>query len=99
PTRLYPLGEAPQSLAPPYALWQTEAGAPENYLGQRPDIDSFTLQLDVYADTANAARNAAKALRDAVEPHAHITRWGGESKDPDTNRYRVSFDVDWWTPR
>ncbi|WP_028627656.1 tail completion protein gp17 [Metapseudomonas resinovorans] len=99
PVRLYPFGEAPQNVARPYAAWQGIGGAPENFLSQRPDIDRFAIQVDVYADTATAARNAAKALRDAIEPHAHITRWGGESRDPVTNHYRVSFDVDWWTPR
>ena len=99
PVRLYPFGEAPQAVAKPYAVWQTLGGSPENYLGQRPDIDHFAIQVDVYADTAAAARAAAMALRGAVEPHAHITRWGGESRDPETTAYRVSFDVDWWTPR
>ncbi|MCY1313369.1 hypothetical protein D9M70_638860 [compost metagenome] len=57
------------------------------------------MQIDIYADSAASARTAAKTLRDAIEPHAHITRWGGESRDPETKNYRVSFDVDWWTPR
>ncbi len=99
PVRFYPFGEAPQNAPKPYAVWQTFGGSPENYLGQRPDIDSFRLQVDVYAVDAAAARNAARALRDAIEPLAHITRWGGESRDPDTASYRVTFDVDWWTPR
>ena len=99
PVRLYPFGEAPQGVAKPYAVWQTIGGAPGNYINQRPDLDSFVLQVDIYADTATAARNAAMALRDAIEPQAHITRWGGESKDPETTACRVSFDVEWLTPR
>lgn len=100
PVRFYPFGEAPQGVTKPYAVWQTApGGAPQNYLGQRPDIDLFALQVDIYADNATAVRTAAKALRDAIEPRAHITSWNGESKDPETASYRVSFDVDWWTPR
>lgn len=99
PTRLYPFGDAPQGVAYPYAVWQTVGGSPENYLGDRPDIDSFTLQVDVYADTGSSSRAVAVALRDAIEPHAYITHWGGESKDPDTGRYRFSFDVDWHVSR
>lgn len=99
PTRLYPFGEAPHGVACPYAVWQTVGGVPENYLGDRPDIDSFSLQVDVYAETGASARAVAVALRDAIEPNAHITRWGGESRDPETGRYRVSFDVDWLTHR
>lgn len=99
PTRIYPFGEAPQGVAYPYAAWQTVGGAPENYLGNRPDLDSYTLQVDVYADTGASARAVATTLRDAIEPHAYITRWGGESKDPETGRYRISFDVDWHVSR
>lgn len=95
PTRLYPFGEAPQGVALPYAVWQTVAGTPENYLGTRPDADSYTLQVDVYGSSADSVRNAAQALRDAIEPHAHIVGWRGESRDPQTKNYRFSFDVDW----
>ena len=99
PLRLWPFGEPPQNTPLPYAVWQTVSGQPENYLGQRPDVDSWSLQVDVYAATATAARNAAKALRDAIEPAAHITRWGGESRDRETNHYRYSFDADFIVPR
>lgn len=95
PTRLYPFGEAPEGVAYPYAVWQGIGGAPQNYLGDRPDIDQFALQVDVYGDSADSVRHVGAALRDAIELHAHITRWGGERKDAATGRYRLSFDVDW----
>ena len=95
PVRLYPFGQAPQGVALPYAVWQTIGGEPANYLGNLPDLDSYSLQVDVYAVTETGARDAAKALRDAIEPHAHITRWGGEWTDPDTFNKRFSFDLDW----
>ena len=99
PLRFYPFGEAPQKVAKPYAVWQQVGGAPENYLAGRPDIDGFTLQIDVYAATGASARAVGAALRDSIELRAHVTRWGGESKDEATGRYRLSFDVDWLTPR
>ena len=99
PTRLYLFGEADKDTPKPYAVWQTITGAPENYLGDLPDMDSYSTQVDVYATTAASARSVAEALRDAVEPVAHITFWGGESRDPDTNNYRVNFTIDWWVPR
>jgi len=98
-TRIYPFGEAPQGVALPYAVWQTISGQPENYLGEVPDVDSWSLQIDVYADSATSARNVAKALRDAIEPVAYVTRWGGESRDKETNHYRYSFDVDFIVQR
>ncbi len=96
PVRLYPFGLQDDNVVYPYVVWQNiPGGGPENYLDRRPDADSYTLQVDVYADTVTAATSVAMALRDAIEPHAYITRWGGQSRDPETKRYRYSFDVDW----
>lgn len=100
PVRFYQFGfneDQPQTF--PYAVWQRTGGAPENYLGQTPGIDSFSVQIDVYAKSADQARTVAAALRDALEPVAHITTWLGESRDPDTKNYRFTFLMDWWTPR
>lgn len=99
PTRLYPFGEAPATVVKPYAVWQTIGGLPENYLSNRPDIDLFSIQIDVYADTAVSARAVAKAIRDAIEDQAYVTRWSGESTEPDTKLKRFSFDVDWHVHR
>lgn len=99
PCRLYPYGDAPQGVTKPYAVWQLVTGVPENYLGQVPDIDSYTTQIDVYALTSDSARAVATALRNAIEPVAHVVRWGGESRDYETQNYRISFDVDWFVER
>jgi hypothetical protein len=99
PTRLYPFGQAPDGVELPYAVWQLVSGSPENYLAGRPDIDGFTLQVDVYAASGSSARSVGAALRDAIELTAHIVRWGGESKDVATGRYRLSFDADWFVHR
>lgn len=99
PVRLYPFGEAPAEVTQPYAVWQVIGGSPENYLGNRPDMDSYFLQVDVYATTDTSVYAAATALRDAIEPKAYITGWRGESRDPTTGSYRYSFDVDWLTSR
>lgn len=102
--RFYAWGMAPQPPIYPYAVWRYAAGTPENYLGDRPDIDSQTLQVDVYAadvpgQRSEKARQIAETLRDAIEPVAHITSWRGESRDPGTQAYVFTFDVDFWTPR
>lgn len=99
PTRLFPFGEAPEGVAKPYAVWQLVTGSPENYLAGRPDIDDYTLQVDVYAETGAAARAVTKAISHAVELKANIARWGDESKDTETKLYRSSFDIDWLVPR
>lgn len=94
-TRLYSFGEAPAEVVKPYAVWQIISGRPENYLAGRPDVDGFTLQVDVYATTGTTARRVRSALRDAIELEAYVTRWGVEGRDPETKNYRASFDVDW----
>ena len=93
PVRFWPFGEGEEDAPRPYAVWQTITGNAENYLDQVPDSDAYTLQVDVYADSAASVRDAARALRDAIEPHAHIVAWRGESREPDTKLYRYSFDV------
>jgi hypothetical protein len=103
PVRFYQFGQAPQNVQKPYAVWQRVFGAPENYLSNVPNIDSFTLQIDVYADGtptgAQQVRDVAAAIRDAIEPVCHITSWLGESIDPDTQNHRFSMQLDWWVPR
>lgn len=99
PCRLYPFGEAPEKVTLPYAVWQRVGGAPENTLGDVPDIDSFTIQVDVYGSAEGSVRDAAQALRDVIEQHTHITDWGPEGRDPQTRHYRYNFSLDWWVDR
>jgi hypothetical protein len=80
-------------------VWQLITGSPENYLAGRPDMDGFTLQVDVYAGTASSVRSVTDAITHAIELKANVVRWGGESKDAATKLYRSSFDIDWLVPR
>jgi hypothetical protein len=97
--RLYPFGEAPQHDPHVYAVWQIVYGVPENYLSCPPDMDLHGVQVDVYARTADEARAAAQALRDAIETTAYVVSWNGETRDPTTRAYRISFTSDWHSPR
>lgn len=99
PLRFYRFGRVPQKTPYPYGVWQLATGTPENYLNEAPDIDSLTVQVDVYAQTAAEAEACIIALRDAVEPFCHITLWRGEEQDPLTNAYRSGFSCDWWVSR
>lgn len=95
PVRFYPFGEADPVPPYPYAVWQTVYGSPQNYVNQAPDVDSFGVQIDVYARDASGAREVATAIRDAIESSAHVTAYNGEFRDPVTRSYRVSFTADW----
>lgn len=97
--RFYSFGRAPQNPVYPYATWQIVGGSPENFLGDRPDIDGGTVQVDVFAKTAESARAVVEALRIAIEAVAYVTFLHDETRDPDTNSYSFGFDCDWLTPR
>lgn len=97
--RLFPFGEATQDTIKPYATWQLISGVPANYLNQRPDMDDFRAQIDVWALTQSSAIAVAQAIRDAIEPHAHIVNAGNTTRDPETKNYRYMIDVEFFTER
>lgn len=97
--RLYPFGEALQKERLPYVTWALADGAPENYLGQAPDVDQLALHLDVYGKTAESAREVRNAIVSAIESEAHVVSWDGDGRDRDTRSYRISFTVDWIVSR
>lgn len=99
PTRLYPFGEAPSLSTKAYAVWQIIGGTPENYLACPPDIDFFSIQVDVYGKTAQEVREAADALRVPIEAAAYIVAWRIENREIDTQLYRLGFDVSWKVQR
>lgn len=99
PCRLYPFGEAPENVSMPYVVWQVVGGSPENCMNSSPDMDSWSLQVDVYGLTGKSVRDVAQALRNAIETYAHITSWGEQGRDIETRNYRYSFSVDWWVDR
>ena len=99
PTRLYLFGLAPPNPAGTYCVWQVIRGSPENFLAGRPDAEAYSLQLDIYAASADEARTAGHAIEYAVELSATITGYNGESRDTETGLFRYSFDVDWIVQR
>jgi hypothetical protein len=98
PVRFFPFGQS-ATTTNTYSTYQIIAGNPENYITGAPDIDRYLVQIDVYAHQAADAQSAALAIRDAIEPRAHIVSWRGNSRDDATQRYRCSFDVSWFESR
>lgn len=98
--RVYPFGQAPQYPVLPYAVWQVIYGSPENYLNDKPNTDSFGIQVDVYASTVDEVRGCAQAIRNAIESESHVVSWRGEQREgEDTKLYRLGFDAEFWTAR
>lgn len=100
-TRVFPFGQAPEGVQDPYCVWQL-TGQPENLLGnQRPKVDSYSVQFDVYGTTAASVETAGDAIQAAIEGHKHSTvnSYGATTRDPTTGRYRYILLADWWVPR
>lgn len=99
--RVYQFGDAPQDCKVPYVTWQVVYGEPFNSLNDRPTMDSFGLQIDVIGpeDDPRPARLLTKALVNAIEPYGYVVSWNGESRDPETKQYVVTFTVDWIVTR
>jgi hypothetical protein len=98
--RVYDAGEAPQGAQYPYATWQTISGNPENYLGDRPNIDQLRVQVDCWSKASmTQASQVADAVRYALESRGHQVDFGSTERDPDTGSYRYRMDFDFWIPR
>lgn len=97
--RFYDFGDAAQDGAKPYAVQQVISGSPENYLAGRPDADTVVVQIDVYCLDMKPTKTLALALQHAFELHGYITGFNGTNREPDTRLWRVSFTVEFITPR
>lgn len=100
PVRAYPFGDAPQGVVAPYVTWQEIAGVPENNLSGTPPADRYVIDVNCWGDGTPAGRAQvtalAQAVRDAIEPHAHMTATPRRSKDQTTGKYRVWMQFDFW---
>ena len=97
--RFFAFGEAVQNTALPYAVWQLITGVPANFLGQLPDTDDARIQVDVYASQQLVARALSVAIRDAIEPHAHMLNYAQRPRDATTRNYGFLMDFEFFTPR
>jgi hypothetical protein len=97
--RIYPHGEAPQNVERPYVTWFLVSGLPENELDGLPDVDRCAVQIDCWADDGTGAVQLASAVRDAIEPHAHVTNIALNGKEPETGLYRFAIQTDYWLSR
>lgn len=97
--RIYAAGRADPTSTLPYVTWKTINGEPDNYMDGAPDIDYFDVRVNVYAADINQSREIARAIRQAVELDAYITRLGEEFIDPDTKASVYSFDIEFIVSR
>jgi hypothetical protein len=96
-TRIYRHGSAPQNVVRPYVTWSVGGGAENAFDGAAADV--FRVQVDSWSDTDAGVEALALAVRDAMEPHAHLIAYVADERDFETQRYRISFAFDWIASR
>ena len=97
-TRITP-GLLPQNPTLPAMTYRRIAGAPVSSMDGLDTLDNGLYQLDVWASTQKAAREAADAARDAIDASADL----GSALlsvftdyESDTRLHRVSMDISLW---
>jgi hypothetical protein len=99
PLRVYPWGRAPANTAKPYAVYSVYNANPENYLSGSPDIDNKGTQINIYATTASNLESCFNAVRDALEPYAHMTNFATPDLDSNTDLFSCRMEFDFWDAR
>lgn len=97
--KVYRHGIAPQGTAAPYAVWLVVGADPENNLSDAPPADRIVIQVDCYHTTDGGVEQLAQAVRDALEPHMHLTGIPIDQREPDTGLYRIGLQFDIWLSR
>lgn len=87
-----------------YVTWSIVGGAPENYLDQVPTMDSGRVQIDCWvgaelADGAKVCQDLMIAVRNAIEPRAHMISTPLSGYEPDTKLYRYLLEFQFWELR
>lgn len=100
PPRIYRHGAAPQTTDKPYVTWFVLNAAPENNLTSTPPIDRYTVQVDCWHQTDSGIETLAEAVRDAIEPYAHMTAMPINQRElADTKLFRIALQFDWFVAR
>jgi hypothetical protein len=97
--RIYRHDSAPQGGLKPYITWGLISGVPENTLSELPKIDRLPIQVDCYHQTDAGIVELAQAVRDAIEPLAHMTNIPINTREEDTKLYRITLEFEWWLYR
>lgn len=92
-------GQAPAGSVAPYCVWMVIGGDPENELSAAPASDRLALQVDCYHSADSGIEQLAQAVRDALEPHAHLTGIPVDQRETETGLFRIALQFDYWLKR
>lgn len=104
PPRIYRHGAAPQQsdgrpMPDPYVTWFVVGLAPQNNLSDPPPTDRMNVQIDCWHQTDAGIELLSAAVRDAMEPHCHMTGVIANLREPETRLYRIGLRFDVWLDR
>jgi hypothetical protein len=92
--------EAKEGAVPPYVVWSTVSGLPENNL-ETPETDNARIQIDFYApqDAQALAKEMCDLGMPAVERVADVIFGPVETRDPESKFWRWMIHASFWTNR
>ncbi|MCC2632182.1 MAG: hypothetical protein K0S48_68 [Ramlibacter sp.] len=99
PVKVFRHGAAPQGTVAPYVVWSVISDVPENNLSDLPPTDRVTVQVDCYHTTDAGIEQLAIAVRNALEPHGHMTGMPINQRETDTQLFRIALQFDLWVGR
>lgn len=97
--RIYRHARKPQDAVAPYVTWAVISGLPENNLSDLPPVDHLVVQVDCWSRTDIGVEDLATAVRDAIEPYAHMTGQPSDERETETKLFRMGLQFDWWHSR
>lgn len=99
PPRIFRYNDVPQDTQRPYVSWFVIDAQPENSLSDLPTVDRMSVQVDCWHPTDAGIERLAQAVRDAIEPHAHMTGMPINARERETKLYRIALQFDFWHDR
>jgi Protein of unknown function (DUF3168) len=99
PARAYRHNSVPTTVAAPYVSWFFIGIDPENTLSEVPGMDRVAVQVNCWHATDGGVEALARAVRDAIEPHAHVTQINLDARDAQTRLYQIALQADWFLSR
>jgi hypothetical protein len=99
PPRIYRHGSAPQDTTRPYLTWFIVSGVPENTLSELPAVDRSQVQVDCWHQTDAGIEALAIAVRDAIEPSAHMVGAPVDLKEFETGLFHIALTFDFFVDR
>lgn len=96
--RLFLAGLAPDEVKLPYVVWQQISRNPLNTLGNRPKMDDYLIQIDVYSHQYQQAQAIAHEIERILETECRV-RGSRIEQDPITKNFRVLLEIEMLNPR